>query len=51
MPLLQSWRVMRLREVLLSRPSGTPWLRGIGRWKCLPHGTPSTTTKGAGPVG
>ena len=48
-PCCRSWRVMRLREVLLSRPSGTPWLRGIGRWRCLPHGTPSTTTKGRAP--
>ena len=46
--LLQSWRVMRLREVLLSRPSGTPWLRGIGRWMFAAR-TPSTTTKGRAP--
>ena len=44
-----SWRDMRLWRVLQSRPSGILWRRGIKRWKYLPHGTPSSTTKGRAP--
>jgi len=44
-----SWRDMRLWRVLQSRPSGILWRRGIRRWKYLPHGTPSSTTKGRAP--